>query len=77
MIVFKVDLPFAAEYIDKNGKYLVLDNLQDPGNLGTLLRTADAVGVSGVVMTDNCVDLYNPKVVRSAMGSTKIGRAHV
>ena len=35
-----------------------------------LLRTADAVGVSGVVMTDNCVDLYNPKVVRSAMGST-------
>ena len=70
MIVFKVDLPFAAEYIDKKGKYLVLDNLQDPGNLGTLLRTADAVGVSGVVMTDNCVDLYNPKVVRSAMGST-------
>ncbi|WP_444435875.1 TrmH family RNA methyltransferase, partial [Ruminococcus bicirculans (ex Wegman et al. 2014)] len=56
MIVFKVDLPFVAEYIDKNGKYLVLDNLQDPGNLGTLLRTADAVGVSGVVMTDNCVD---------------------
>ena len=49
MIVFKVDLPFVAEYI---------------------LRTADAVGVSGVVMTDNCVDLYNPKVVRSAMGST-------
>lgn len=48
----------------------MLDNLQDPGNLGTLLRTADAVGVSGVVMTDNCVDLYNPKVVRSAMGST-------
>ena len=68
MIVFKVDLPFVAENIDKNGKYLVLDNLQDPGNLGTLLRTADAVGVSGVVMTDNCVDLYNPKVVRSAMG---------
>lgn len=57
MIVFNVDLPFVAEYIDKNGKYLVLDNLQDPGNLGTLLRTADAVGVSGVVMTDNCVDL--------------------
>ncbi len=69
MIAYKVDLPFAAENIDKNGKYLVLDNLQDPGNLGTLLRTADAVGVSGVVMTDNCVDLYNPKVVRSAMGS--------
>ena len=69
MIVFKVDLPFVAENIDKKGKYLVLDNLQDPGNLGTLLRTADAVGVSGVVMTDNCVDLYNPKVVRSAMGS--------
>lgn len=69
MIAHKVDLTFSCENIDRNGKYLVLDNLQDPGNLGTLLRTADAVGVSGVIMTDNCVDLYNPKVVRSAMGS--------
>lgn len=69
MIAKKLDIPFCEDNIDKGGKYLVLDGLQDPGNLGTLLRTADAVGVSGAVMTDNCVDLYNPKVVRSAMGS--------
>lgn len=53
----------------KGGKYLVLDNLQDPGNVGTILRTADAVGVDGVVMCNNCCELYNPKTIRSAMGS--------
>ena len=51
------------------GKYLVMNGIQDPGNLGTMLRTADAVGVDGVVLTGSCVDLYNPKVVRAAMGS--------
>lgn len=69
MIAHKVDKKFDSEHLESDGKYLVLDGLQDPGNLGTLLRTADAVGVDGVVMTGNCVDLYNPKVVRSAMGS--------
>lgn len=52
-----------------NGKYVVLNNIQDPGNLGTILRTADAVGISGVILSENCCDLYNPKVVRSTMGS--------
>ncbi len=51
------------------GKYVVLNNIQDPGNLGTILRTADAVGMSGVILCENCCDLYNPKVVRSTMGS--------
>ncbi len=51
------------------GKYVVLNNIQDPGNLGTILRTADAVGISGVILCENCCDLYNPKVVRSTMGS--------
>ncbi len=51
------------------GKYVVLNNIQDPGNLGTILRTADAVGMSGVILSENCCDLYNPKVVRSTMGS--------
>lgn len=69
MIAHKVDKGFDAGLLKSEGKYLVLDGLQDPGNLGTLLRTADAVGVDGVVLTGNCVDLYNPKVVRSAMGS--------
>lgn len=49
--------------------YLVLDGIQDPGNLGTMIRTADAVGATGVFVGSTCVDVYNPKVVRSAMGS--------
>lgn len=48
---------------------LVLDRLQDPGNLGTLIRTADAVGASAVVLIEPCVDPFDPKTVRSSMGS--------
>lgn len=48
---------------------MVLDNLQDPGNLGTILRAGEAAGVTGVVMSSDCVDIYNPKVIRSTMGS--------
>jgi TrmH family RNA methyltransferase len=55
------------------GKYLVLEDIQDPGNLGTMIRTAAAVGLSGVILAGNTVDLYNPKTVRSCMGSmTKV-----
>ncbi|MBR1384454.1 MAG: RNA methyltransferase [Ruminococcus sp.] len=64
-----VDISLTEEAIKPDGKYLILDGLQDPGNLGTIIRTSDAVGVDGVVLTGNCVDLYNPKVVRSTMGS--------
>lgn len=48
---------------------LVLDNLQDPGNLGTIVRTAEGAGVNGVIMSADCVDIYNPKTIRSTMGS--------
>ena len=48
---------------------LVLDGLQDPGNLGTILRTADALGVASVCLTEGCVDPYNPKCVRATMGA--------
>lgn len=48
---------------------MILENLQDPGNLGTILRTAEGAGVTGVLMTRGCVDIYNPKVIRSTMGS--------
>jgi TrmH family RNA methyltransferase len=53
----------------KNPLYLVLDGIQDPGNLGTMIRTADAVGATGVLIGKTCVDLYNPKVVRGTMAS--------
>ncbi len=49
--------------------FVIAEEMQDPGNLGTLLRTADACGCSGVFLTTGTVDLYNPKVLRSTMGS--------
>lgn len=48
---------------------LVLDRVGDPGNVGTMLRTADAAGIGGVVLLEGCVDVYAPKTVRSTMGS--------
>lgn len=48
---------------------MVLENLQDPGNLGTIIRTAEGAGVTGVLMSRDTVDIYNPKVIRSTMGS--------
>lgn len=48
---------------------LVLDNLQDPGNLGTIFRTAEAAGATGLLLSRDCVDIYNPKVIRSTMGA--------
>jgi TrmH family RNA methyltransferase len=48
---------------------LILDKLQDPGNLGTLIRTVDAVGAQGVILLQPCVDPFDPKTVRGTMGS--------
>ncbi len=49
-------------------RYVVLDGVQDPGNVGTILRTADAFGADGVFLLDGCADPYSPKTVRSGMG---------
>ena len=54
---------------DKAPLFLLLENIQDPGNLGTMLRTGEGAGVSGIIMSRDTVDLYNPKVIRSTMGS--------
>ncbi|NLP35590.1 MAG: RNA methyltransferase [Clostridiales bacterium] len=48
---------------------LLLEDIRDPGNLGTILRSAEGAGVTGVILNRSCVDLYNPKVIRSTMGS--------
>lgn len=51
------------------GRYLVLDGVQDPGNLGTVWRTADALGAGGLLLTGACADPYSPKAVRATMGA--------
>lgn len=48
---------------------LLIDAVQDPGNLGTMIRTADAAGIDAVILGEGCADLYNPKVVRATQGS--------
>lgn len=53
----------------EGGLCLGLDGVRDPGNLGTILRIADWFGVQTVFVSDDCVDLYNPKVIQSSMGS--------
>ncbi len=58
-----LDLP------SRSGLILVLDRLRDPGNLGTILRSAEAAGTGLVILAPGTVDLYNPKVVRGAMGA--------
>ena len=49
--------------------FLLLESLQDPGNLGTIFRLAEAAGVNGIYMSSDCTDIYSPKLVRSTMGS--------
>ena len=64
-----LDKTVSTATIEKNGKYLILENLSDPGNMGTIMRTADALGMSGLILAGNCADIYSPKVVRSTMGA--------
>ena len=51
------------------GLYLILEDIQDPGNLGTMIRAGEGAGVSGIIMSDKTVDVYNPKTIRATMGS--------
>ncbi|PHV71617.1 23S rRNA (guanosine(2251)-2'-O)-methyltransferase RlmB [Sporanaerobium hydrogeniformans] len=55
--------------LKERGFYLILENLQDPGNMGTIIRTAHAFGANGILITKGSVDVFSPKVVRSTMGS--------
>ena len=48
---------------------VLLEDLQDPGNLGTIIRTGEGAGIDGVIMTRDTVDIYNPKTIRATMGS--------
>jgi len=67
--VEKKELPLGS-LLSRNPDFIVvLENLKDPGNLGTIIRTADALGVKALLVSKDSVELYNPKTVRSTMGS--------
>lgn len=63
------DTPLSKIQLTGKELVVVLDRLQDPGNLGTLIRTADAVGAGAVILIEPCVDPFDPKTVRGSMGS--------
>ena len=61
---------FSPDSISKGSSlWVILDSLQDPGNVGTIIRTADAAGTTGVILTPECADLYGGKTTRATMGS--------
>ena len=61
--------PISQISIDVNQLYLMLDGIQDPGNMGTIIRTADWFGIKTIIASLDTVDVYNPKVIQSSMGS--------
>ena len=61
--------PSPFEFLPDTGHYLLLDAIRDPGNLGTLIRSAVGAGFDGVLLYGDCVDPFNPKVIRSTMGT--------
>ena len=69
-VIFSCKQPrWTADALDGKAQVLLLDGLQDPGNLGTILRTAEAFALGAVVLCEGCADPFAPKVVRSTMGA--------
>lgn len=69
MAVVRMKDSSISDMLTDNPLLILVENLQDPGNLGTILRMGEGAGVTGVVMSSNTVDIYNPKTIRSTMGS--------
>ena len=67
-IIVVIDKPKTVLF-DSNKKSLILDHIQDPGNLGTIIRTADWFGINQVVCSPACADIYNSKALQASMGS--------
>lgn len=61
--------PIPEPAVIKSADIIALDKIQDPGNMGTIIRTADAAGYKDIILIEGCVDIYNEKCVRSSMGS--------
>lgn len=66
---YEIEEMIAASADKERTLFIVLEDLQDPGNLGTVFRTGEGAGVDGIIMSSRTVDVYNPKVIRSTMGS--------
>lgn len=69
MAVVRMKDSSISDMLTDNPLLILVENLQDPGNLGTILRMGEGAGVTGVIMSSNTVDIYNPKTIRSTMGS--------
>jgi len=68
-IIAVVKFPEKRVDINKNGRYIALENLSDPSNLGAISRTAEALGVSGIIISGDSCDPYSPKALRASMGT--------
>ena len=68
-VIKTLDKKYQFDTIKNNGKFIALDNIQDPNNLGAVLRSAEAFGIDGIIMSEDCCDIHNPKVVRGSMGA--------
>ncbi len=66
--MFTCAMPEIREF--EGNHFLVLDGIQDAGNMGTMIRTADAFGMDGIYLAKGCVDVYNPKTIRACMGAS-------
>jgi TrmH family RNA methyltransferase len=75
-VVKMPDWPVLKPDLLKNKFSLVLDGLQDPGNMGTIIRTADWFGITDIICSEDTVDVYNPKVVQATMGSLSRVNVH-
>jgi len=68
-ILFTCKMPEQTVFTKTAGTHILLDGIQDPGNVGTIIRTANAFGLKSIILTDGCADLYNPKTLRASMGA--------
>ena len=67
--LFTCKIPTSNTFLNFDETHILLDSVQDPGNIGAIVRTANALGVGGVILTGQCADPYNPKTLRAAMGA--------
>lgn len=68
-VISMLDKSILVDKIENTGRYVALENISDPSNLGTILRTAEALGLDGIILSEDCCDVYSPKVARGSMGA--------